>query len=285
MNEIYTKLMKQQSLSQEAKAEFYEKLEHAHTRRRVDPVLRTAVIAACVLLLIPVTILAVENIFGVVVINRVEQATVRNQPGVGLDIRFDNVKNHPITDFSKRLQTLKKSQVVGYESWEEAEKDLGMDLLSNSICTDGKTARIGQYTGKGNPPGKHCEGIYSCVDSQLCHARIAAAYQRGPVKFVVGAEITAEHPTVTDERLKQYHGTSIAYFEKYDPNVTTEQYVTKSGIPVTICTVDLGDMAEHTAYFAVNDISYGVRIIGCEGSWDDSAIYGVLCEILEGFTF
>lgn len=285
MNETYTKLMMRQRLSEEANTAFYEKLENTAPRKKTKPALQAAVIAACICLLIPVTVFAVENIFGVVIANRVEWATDKGQPAIGVDIRFDNIKNHPITDFSEHLRTLDDALVVYYDSWEDAEADLGIELLSNSVCTDEKTARIScyYYMDKENSLREHCEGTYIGRDGQLYLAKISAAYQRNQVKFVVSAELTAEHPTITDAQLQGYHSTSIAYFLKYGPNATTEQYTTKNGIPVTICTVNFEDFSEYAAYFAVNDISYKICIVGCEGVWDDSAIYAVLCEVLEGF--
>ncbi len=283
MNEIYKSMIVQQKLSEEAKAAFYEKLECARIKKQAKPVLRWAAIAACILLLIPVTVLAVENIFGIVLLNRSEQVIVNDQPGIGLEIRFDNVLPHPITAFSQRLQTLDQNSVFYYDSWEKAEEDLGISLLSNTVCTNENTVQVNYYTEEKSMLRKHCEGTYRCTDGQLYYAKISAAYQRDKVTFLVNAEITAEHPTVTQKQLQQYHGTSIAYYQSYDPNVTTKHYTTKNGIPTTVCTIDLGNLAEYTAYFAVNNISYEVRIVGSEGIYDDSVIYPVLCNVLDGF--
>lgn len=285
MNETYAKLMMQQHLSEGAKATFHEKLKKGSAHRKVTPALRAALIAIFVCMLIPVTVLAVENIFGIVIINRVEKATVHEQSGIGLEIRFDNIKSRPVTDFSTHLQMIDNTSLVYYDNWEVAEADLGIDLLSNSICTDKETAQIDYCTDSGEQPGKSCEGMYRGVDGQLFSSRISAAYRRKQVKFVVSAKITTDHSSMTDAQLQEYHGTSIVYFQKYDPNVTTEQYTTKNGIPVTICAVALDGLTEYSAHFAVNNISYGVRIVGCEGVWDDAHVYAVLREILEGFAF
>ena len=252
--------------------------------------LKAAIVAACIMLMIPISVLAAEHIFGIAIFNRVEHATIHEQPGIGYEIRFNTVKNRPITDFSEHLQRLEETTAVCYDSWEDAEKDLGVDLISNSIFTDGKTEQIIPYAAEGTPQASHCEGVYCVADGQLFYSKISAVYQRSRVKFMVSAHLTAKHPTIAAEELQKLHGSKYIYFEEDNPGFKADQYTTKNGIPMTISIVNGADFSDDKAgytdynvYFAVNDISYNVSIVGCEGVWNDSRMYTVLCEVLEGF--
>ena len=283
MNELYVQMMRQQNLSDNAECVFFEKLQNTQRQKRTKPAFRTAIILACVLLLIPITVMAVENIFGLVVVEETGKVVINEKPGIGLDIRFEDIKSHPIKAFSKHLRTIEGVRTVYYDSWDTAEEDLGIDLLSNSLIDDEKTAAFACFSEKGMPYRKMCEGVYLGSDDQLYRAQISAAYKRENVVFVVKAELTAEHPSMSEERLREYHGIRIAYYEEYKPAVTTQQYVTPNGIPVTICKIDIGKSPEYDAYFAVNDTSYTVSIVGWEGVVDDAKLHTLLCEILDGF--
>lgn len=292
MNNPYRKLMEQQHLSDQIKQTVYNNLYSTEPNKPRFTFLKVAAVVACIMLMIPISVLAVEYIFSIARFDSVENATINDQAGVGYSIKFDTIQNHPITDFSEHLQNLEKTTLVGYDSWEDAEEDLGIDLISNSILTDGETEQILPYVPKGTPQAPHCEGVYLVADGQLYASHISAVYKRSRVNFMVSAQLTAEHPTIADEELKHLHGFEYIYFQEDNPSFKTEQYTTKNGIPMTISITNTACSSEDRAgftdfnvYFAVNDISYEVWVCGCEGIWDDSHIYTVLCEILEGFVF
>ena len=280
MNKAYRKLMEQQCLSDQTKQNICSNLKKHNQNKPKAVCLKAAIIAACIVLMIPISVLAAEHIFGIAIFNRVENATIHDQPGVGYEVSFDTVKDRPITDFSQHLQRLEETTQVCYDSWADAEKDLGIDLISNSVITDGKTEQVLPYAAEGTPQASHCEGVYCVADGQLYSCRIGAVYQRSRVKFMVSAHITAKHPT-----MEHSHNFEYVYFQADDPIFTTEQYTTKNGIPMTISIVNGVDFTDYNVYFAVNDISYKLSIVGCEGIWNDSHIYTVLCEVLEGFAF
>lgn len=302
MHEAYTKLMLQQNLSVEADAAFYEKLENTQPKKRMQPTLRAAAIAACILLLIPVTVLAVESIFGVIKVTQCERPTYDDKPGVGLDIQYENIKDYAIKDFPKHLQELEEGEVIYHESWTDAEEYLGIDLLANSLFTDADTRQRPQYFDSWNGPRKHCQGIYRVMDGQFYSASIQAAFHRSGVSFDVAATVTADHPTVNKEDiLKYYHGNCITYLDRHGTQIDTEQYTTQAGIPVLIVTVsrnslnvyNIGaDILDCNAYFAVNDISYEVCISGWSFGTNDLDTYAspkekimaTMIEVLEGFT-
>lgn len=280
MTKAYRRLMEQQCLSDQTKQSICSNLKKHEQNKPRAIRLKIAVVAACIVLMLPISVLAAEHIFGIAIFNRVENVIIHDQPGVGYEVRFDTVKGHPLTDFSQHLQRLEKTTVVSYDSWADAEKDLGIDLIDNSILTDGKTKKILPYVTEGALQTRHCEGVYCVADSQLYSCTISAVYQRSQVKFMVSARLTAKHPTI-----EQSHGSEYVYFQKDDPDFTTEQYTTKNGIPMTISVVSGVASTDYDVFFAVNDISYKISIVGCEGVWNDSHIYAVLCEVLEGFAF
>lgn len=288
MNNGYRRFMEQQCLSHQTKQSIYCNLQKTKSYKPGCVFLKAAAILLCVILLIPVSVLAAQNIFGIAVFNRVENASIQNRPGVGYEVRFETIKGYPITDFSEHLQGLEKTTVVCFDSWEDAQEDLGIDLIANNVCQDEETQKILLYVAEGTPQTSHCEGVYSVVDGRLASSRISAVYQYRRVKFIVSAYLTVEHLTATDQNRNFKH----VYFQEDTPSFTTNQYTTKNGIPMTVSVVHAESLSEdqtgytdYTVYFAVNDIVYTVSIVGCEGVWEDAHIYAVLCEILEGFTF
>lgn len=299
MKEAYTKLMLQQQTSNDAA--FYEKLENAQKQKKYRSGWKAAVAAACICLLIPVTAWAAETIFGVINVTQSQRPTYHNKPGIGLDIQYENLENYDLKDFSKSLQALEETQVISHTSWEEAERYLGIDLLQNPMLTEDHTKNMTPFDGSKLGEREHCLGIYRVADGQFISGSIGAGYQRNGVDFIVSATATAQHPTSNlDDITNDHHGTSITFLDKNGIDVTTEQYMTRAGIPVLIVTVsrnqlnvyDSGaEIVECNAYFAVNNVSYSVINYGFSFSSLDRETYSgakekvmeVMLEILDGF--
>lgn len=282
----YRDLMDQISLSEQAKHNFYSNSQQPDHRKSKRIPMPVAAIAVCIVLLIPITVLAMESIFGVAIIDSINRPNAYNRPGVGVDVKYGNVSSRPITDFSEHLRNFTGSIDVSYGSWEEAQVDLGIDLLENQVCNEKETQKIDYYV-DGELVQKHCTGRYLAEDGQLYYANLRGIYRRNSVEFQVTATVTAEHPTVTEEVLMQCHESGMTYFDSFAPQVETQQYITKAGIPVTMCVVkmedDYGTFADYKAYLAVDDVTYCVSCIGVSGRWDDERISAVLKEVLEGF--
>ena len=68
MNNPYRNMMEQQHLSEQAKQAFYYNLQHSEHKEKHSFILKMAAVAVCILLLIPITVYAVEHIFGVSVV-------------------------------------------------------------------------------------------------------------------------------------------------------------------------------------------------------------------------
>ena len=282
MKDAYTKLMVQQHTSADADAVFFEKLES--TGKQHKSVWKTAIAAACILLMIPVTAWAAETIFGVTKVTRFNNITYRDEPGVGLKIQYEDIQSYSISDFPEYLQTLSEKTLLTFDSWTEAKQYLGISLLSNSILTDKNTYRVNDNYWSDAPAGEHCHGYCLVKDGQLYYGTVRATYERNNVTFSVSAEVTAKHPSYTEERLNEYHSIHIEYAEKWDSLVTTSNIVTSNGIPATILAIGIGETTEYIALFAVNDISYQVRSVGMRGGWNDDVVYAAIMEVLDGFT-
>ena len=284
MNEAYTKMMIQQDPSPEADDAFYAKLNSFEGKKIRRPSWKTAIAAACVLLLlIPVSVWAAETIFRTTTVTKNYDITVQDEPGIGLEIRYENILSRPISEFSEDLQTLTESTLTAYDSWALAEEAFGIRLLPNSVLTDENTHPVNDDHWIAEYKGEHCHGYYVAADGQLCYGTIRAVYQRNKHTFSVTAKVTAEHPTVTEERLREYHGIHIGYTANWDSQVTTSNIITKNGIPVTILAIGIGEETSYVALFAVNDVSYEVRTIGVEGVWNNEAVYSSIVEVLDGF--
>lgn len=299
MNEAYTKLMQRQHTSKDAV--FYEKMEMIGTKKRHTPIWKTAAAVVCICLLIPVTVWAAENIFGVTKVMQCERPMSDNRPGIGLDIQYENLQNYSLSDFSGQVQKLENRQIIGHNSWEEAETYLGIDLLDNPLLTAEDTKQMTPFEGSKKGEREHCLGIYRTADEQFYAGTVQAGYQRNGVEFVVSAMVTAQHPTVNNEDIANFHGTSITYLDYYGTEIETEQYTTQEGIPVLIVIVsrnqhnvyDSGaDVLDCNAYFAVNNVSYTVMNNAFSFTSDDLENYAnakekvmdVMLEVLDGFT-
>lgn len=274
MNERYKNLMTQQSIAPDATDNFYNKLETAKPQGRKE-YWKIGLIAACLCLLIPASVLAAKYAFGVAEIRKINENTFPGQEGYYISL--DNVKSYPMEAFAEELQSLKENKTVYYDSWKDAEAALGIDLLENEVLIDGNTHPINHFL----TPGYHCAGRYMVTEGQFYAASTFAAYQRDRVSFEVKANVTAQTAEKAEDFMDLFHGTYSAYSKKYDPNIMTEQYTTKHGIPVTLIVVELEDLTEYSAIFAVNNVSYKVRILGRYTS--EKCERDVLLEVLDGF--
>ena len=90
MDKQYKNLMVQQNIGAETTARFYEKLEQTTTQRK-SMRWKAALAVVCIALTIPLTVLAVENIFGVPKM-KFGKLDWHESPN-GYSIRFENLKS------------------------------------------------------------------------------------------------------------------------------------------------------------------------------------------------
>ena len=269
MNDAYTKFMLQQDMTINADSVFYEKLEKGSAKKRM-PVWKAAVVAACICLIVSGCVWAAETMFGVTNVTVSERPVpINDLPHVGLDIVYENIEHYSLKEFPKHLQELEEGGIVLHDDWAAAEEYLGIDLIDNPLFTAEDTYRVAGFGEK----DKYCQGIYYVWDN-FYGAKIGSVFKRNGLSYFVGAMITADAPVeIAEEVTKYYHGTSISYakYPNRDVTVSTEDYVTASGIPVLIATVTghpekgnkkWDDLLDCFACFAVNNISYTVSING-----------------------
>lgn len=272
MEKQYKNLMAQQNVAEETACAFYEKLGNAPEKPRK---IRWSLVlaAACLCLVIPMAALALEYVFGVSTVRTGQMSYASRSEGYLLEL--ENVQSKPLDAFSQELQALNADRVAYFDSWAEAEKMLGIDLLDNEVLES--AAPIAHYLAEGN----HCMGIYRTLDGRFHTASTVAAYQKDRVSFEVKANVVAEHPDTPEEFLALFHGSSAAYNKEYGVDIITEEYTTKAGIPVSIVMAELDYYTDCVAVFAVDGVSYEIRTLSKYTR--DATEKEVLLAVLDGF--
>ena len=276
MDKQYKNLIAQQNISAETTARFYEKLEETKSLRK--PIrLKAVLVAACIALMIPLTVLAVENIFGApkVKLGKLDWYDGPN----GYSIRFENLDSFPLDAMPKQMQTITEHKRVPYDSWEAAEKDLGIDLLNNTFLQNASKNTM-RYDDLGHT---HCKITYSAYENQLFYVSPSAHYKYDGIQLDLKAKLVVEHPELDEESKQVLLGLEGAVTKPETVDLSYEKYTTKAGIPVVILRCDMGitQHIEYTAMFAVNDISYQVTAwVNRDREENDRQI---LLDVLEGF--
>ena len=302
MHDTYTKLMMGQDLSQDVDAAFYEKLENTKPQKKMQPLVRAAIVAACICMMIPVTAWAAKNIFGVAKITVEKGKDYNGKDAYVMHRDVENVEHIPLEEFSPYLQELKETEWLYFDSWEDAEEKIGVTFLDNTILEDENThpytrQKKYRYDERGlayaalKTKATPYRGVYYAADEQFFSASFSAEYWRSRVKFMITTYMTADHPLMTEEIFLVYHGFGERYY-KEDVNVTIEQYVTKNGIPATIYYTDSDHpfgWIQPYAYFSVNNISYHIEFTQFDSQDDETdaqtneRLLALMREILDGF--
>lgn len=276
MDKQYKNLMAQQNIDAEITAQFYEKLEQTKPQRK--PIRWKAVLAAaCIALMIPLTVFAVESIFGAPKM-KFGKLDWHESPN-GYSVRFENLKSFPLNTLPKELQNLAEYKIVPYDSWEAAEDALGIDLLNSTFLANARKFTM-RYDDLGYV---HSKITYSPYEGQLYYVDTAAYYKYEDVQLDLKAKITIEHPAMDEETQQALLGIEGVIAAPADADIRHEEYTTKEGIPVVILRLNYRlHVVEYTAVFAVNNVSYEVT------AWVDpdteDAGRQILFDVLDGFT-
>ena len=274
MDKQYKNLMAQQNIGAETTAQFYEKLDKAETRRKPAH-WRAVLAAACILLIIPLTVLAVEHIFGTPKV-KLGQLDWYDGPN-GYSIRFTNVDSMPLDALPEEAQDLTEIKRIPYASWEEAEKALGIDLLSNTFLANAKKNTM-RYDDLGYV---HSKITYSPYEGQLFYVGTAAYYKYEDVQLDLKAKIVVEHPAMDEDAKQVLLGIEGAVTKPAEVDMSYEEYTTKEGIPVVILKIDRGITLQYTAVFAVNNVSY--ELTEWIHSDNENGQEQILYDALDGF--
>lgn len=275
MMKQYCKTMDKLTLSEDAEAQFYEKLESAIPQKKRRPT--ALLVAACLCLLIPLAVIAATNHFGQpssVVINS------SRYKGKGYVTSTGNTYRRPIADFSPELQTLNDSVQKDFASWEEAEAYIGFTLLDAPALFSGDIEKRNMVlTADGKSHIYHC--LTSFVgDGQLFMGHVEAYFQKGAIRINLRATVAADHPEMTDKVMKSIHQNQIIYIGHQKVDITAENITTQAGIPVCITTAQRDVSTDYEATFSINGVSFTLVIAG-HGKLKNEEAKAILMEILE----
>lgn len=286
MKERYRSMMEQAVLSEEAKADLLEKLERKCPAKKGVRVLRAALIAACACVVLIGGTFAAEYISNAGIV----EFEVEMTPEVELDtenwsgyqVRFETLKNFSLNEFSEEftawyasMKTTGSDNVVEFDSWDDLEQFLGLELMNNSVLEQAEKRTVELKDKNGDLMWeRHCYGRFGGRggDGQCNGANVEAFYDclGGDVHVFATIETEASLLHLGDPVFGMYY--SKSYYEKM--GFQTEQYVAPSGLAATIVEGPNG----RYAYFALNGVAFYVHYTG---PIDSNAIY----QILEAFEF
>ena len=290
MSNSYYEMMRQQSMSPEGKQAFYYKLTQKSCGKATVYVKRAVIAAVCIALLVPVTVLAVESIFGISIVKRVTGMLSVGREGVGYEITYPEALSRPLTDFAQELQTFDGHVTKAYDTWQDAEAELGITLLNNPVLQREGVQKEPSYNLReiGLGPRVHCFASFSGLDGQLYRATVTAGYRYDNMSVTVGSVVTCEHPKITAEEERDMHWVRVLYEQTDIEEITQEQYTAANGITATIVSIEKtkGGMQEYEATFSANGASYRITVDPNARNGDrNEAAKAYLIEILNGFVF
>ena len=288
MNNAYRKMMEQQCLPDGAQQAFYEKMQGVQQRKRTPVYVKAIAIAACVCLMVPITALAVENIFGISIVQVIEDFTLFGRPGTGYKTNYPNMVSRPLSDFPEEIQKIDGYVQKTYTSWEDAERELGVKLFGNTFFSEREMGKDYPYLleNEGVKGRQHCFVTYNGMDGQFYRATITAAYRYQDMHVTVRSTVTVDHPAISEERESDMHWGSVLYENDDVEEIIQEQYAAENGINATLVAVDWTGVhgTDYEASFSANGASYRITARSYDPDRDVEA-KAMLIEILEGFVF
>ncbi len=288
MNNTYRKVMEEQYLSEQAKQAIYSNLQRKEEVKTQPFFLRAAIVAMCILLMVPITAYAVKTIFGISVVEIIKGNTSTGKLGTGYEVDYPDLYSHQLSDFPEEIQKMEDYRLAIYDSWHDAEEELGITLVNHTFLFDESVTRERSYNLKeeGIFQRVHCFGQYNGLDNQFYRATITAAYRYDNMFITLRSTVTCEHPSISKEREYEMHGHGVCYEDRDVDEIIQEQYLAENGINATLITVDRngGKSTDYEATFSANGASYRITI----HSYDkrrDAEVKDTLISILEGFVF
>ena len=287
MNNTYRKLMMQQCLSDQAKESIYSKLQKEEVKSQ-SFLLRVAIVAACIILIVPITAYAVKSIFGISIVEIIEGDTSTGKFGTGYEVNYPELTSRQLSDFPEEIQTMEDYRLVIYDSWQEAEEELGITLVNNPFLFDGSVTKERSYNLREEGIGQrvHCFGQYNGLDNQFYRATITAAYRYDDMFITLVSTVTCEHPAISKGEEPNMSWHRVMYENRDVNEIVQEQYLAKNGINATLITVDRerGRSTDYEATFSANGASYRITIHSYDNK-QDAEVKETLKNILESFVF
>lgn len=278
MDKQYKHLMEQQNIPEKVTTDFYERLEKKTMGCRSFR-WKAALIAVCLLLIIPITALAVGNIFGKpkVKIGKMEYIPGKN----GYSVTFDDVKSFSLSAFPENIQSIKRDTNAYFDSWQDAGARLGIGLLKNTVLDHETTLKsqlsdINKY---------HCEIIYRTASSKLYYVGINAKYRRQHMDIEMSAVLTIENPDLTEDTTNAIHSVTRVDIKDVITALEYEEYTTKEGIPAVIVAFKRENAPKYNrcyhAVFSVDNITYDIRFWSNNG--EEAMEREIVMEVIDGF--
>ena len=119
MREGYNHLMRQQHPKEDVAA-FFETADNTPVKR-MAVYKKILIAAACICLLIPTTVLAVENIFDVSIVRIGPRKDLEGNDVIGYNIDFVTTQEIPLNEIGEKWQYLEEGVEPIYESWQEMQ--------------------------------------------------------------------------------------------------------------------------------------------------------------------
>ena len=307
MNESnkYRDTMESIRFSDKQKAAMTAALSHAAspTRRRV-PVLRTALIAAVVCLVLIGSALAVTVLHSAGRIAPFGTGEKKEEIGAnnpGYTVTYE-ARRFPLSDFSDQIladaaqQTAPPPEedfgfhlISGFDSWDAVEEYIGFDLMDNSCLEQAEKSLTPLLLN--NRARVHATVTRSTRDGVLSRARVDARWlvtENGiPVIVDLGAFLCTE-AIPADEDISKYN---VLYTEE-QTDLEVYDLTGSNGLTVSV----IADPDEiystyYSAHFTVNGVSFDVRV---QYDWPNTdvsheegnaAAAAVLQAVIDGFSF
>ena len=179
-------------------------------------------------------------------------------------------------------------RLVIYDSWQEAEEELGITLVNNPFLFDGSVTKERSYNLREEGIGQrvHCFGQYNGLDNQFYRATITAAYRYDDMFITLVSTVTCEHPAISKGEEPNMSWHRVMYEDRDVNEIVQEQYLAKNGINATLITVDRerGRSTDYEATFSANGASYRITIHSYDNK-QDAEVKETLKNILESFVF
>ena len=263
MEQRYRHMMDQVNMDKEFEAGLLERIQEGRPRRRPRP-LRTALIAACVCLILTGTAVAA----GGGIFDFVGQLL-----GNSRDAHYDvipEIIRYPIATFSKELQLWTQendSEATKYfDSFQEMEDFSGIELYNNSVLSMTYKENINVLTFEQNEDGLVESIGYTTnyyFDGTILSHTTNESEDMDTAHITVGAILYTENTEVLPV---------LTYHQLHEDDMielSRENYLTPSGLPVVIVTgktneSDLTAEILYSAHFVLRGMNYFVVSSGSD---------------------
>lgn len=288
MNNTYRKVMEEQYLSEKARQAIYCSLQGKEAVKTQPFFLRAAIVALCILLLVPVTAYAVKTIFGISVVEIIKGNTATGKPGTGYEVDYPDSYSRELSEFPEEIRHMEDYRLSIYDSWQDAEEELGITLVNNTFLFSKGVTKERSYNLREEGIGQrvHCFGQYNGLDNQFYRATITAAYRYDDMFITLVSTVTCEHPAISKGEEPNMSWHRVMYEDRDVNEIVQEQYLAKNGINATLITVDRerGRSTDYEATFSANGASYRITIHSYDNK-QDAEVKETLINILESFVF